>query len=89
MTRKQRAHARKDAWTLALAEGRVVRYPELSRFTSYPTVAAAVAARDDARDSDLAAEILTAEFVAREKENERKLRGIITDDMAFERDNPA
>lgn len=44
MTKKE-SYARKEAWSLALKEGRVVRYDEFT-MTSYPTI--------EARDAALA-----------------------------------
>ena len=37
MTKKE-ARAHKDAWNLALQEGRVIRMPNSQTFYSYPTV---------------------------------------------------
>jgi hypothetical protein len=39
MTKKKAAWASRDAWTAALAEGRVLRFPDFDRLTSYPTIA--------------------------------------------------
>lgn len=46
MTKKQAYVAKQEVWKQALREGRVVRYFGGSNMTSYPTVAAAIAATE-------------------------------------------
>jgi len=56
-SRKQKAIDRKDAWTAALKEGRVVRHED-GRLMSYPTIAARDAALSEAHGYDLEASIV-------------------------------
>ena len=57
MTKKQEAHARRNAWTAALKGGRVVRHED-GRLVSYPTTAARDAALSEARSAGLRASVV-------------------------------
>lgn len=58
MTKKKAAWARKEAWSKALAEGRVVKLVEFDRLTSYPTIEQAQRALKAAAAAGLNAHIL-------------------------------
>ena len=55
---KREAAERKAAWSLALKEGRVVRFPEMDRLTSYPTNERAARAVIEARAAGITATIV-------------------------------
>ena len=57
MTKKE-AKARKEAYTKALKEGRVVQYNEGCSFRSFPTVAAAEAYLVEIKGAGVAAKIV-------------------------------
>ena len=57
MTKKQKAYARRDAWTVALKDGRVVRHED-GRLISYPTITARDAALFEARSAGLRASVV-------------------------------
>lgn len=60
MTKKE-AKARKAAWSLALSEGRVVRFNDGLEFRSFPTADAAEAFRKLMRSQDVDATIVRTE----------------------------
>ena len=57
MTKKE-AKARKEAWTKALADGRVVKYNDGMEFQSFPTIEAAETFRQNLRRQDVDAIIV-------------------------------
>lgn len=64
MTPREGAKARAAAWTLALQEGRVVRFADGLRFSSYQTAALAQAAVDEAQSVGIEAHIVTIQASA-------------------------
>jgi hypothetical protein len=57
MTKKQQAYARRDAWTAALKDERVVRHED-GRLVSYPTTAACDTALFEAQSAGLWASVV-------------------------------